>query len=190
VPADQGFYNHMSAAEIRARCPEFDSYRRFTVVRDPYDQIISFFHYKPVISQNKQGMLLSDAQELYRRGMHQDLRLRFAEFVQQGNLVDEKERLCINGKLVVDRWLRFENLQADIASLVQDWNLPLSTDSLETDLPRFKIMRHHTETQSPPPVDAYLSAEALASINKHREWHLQAFGYEAKDPQAFPSLRA
>ena len=42
-----GFYNHMPASQIFERLPQFYDYTRLTVVRNPYDRAISYFHFSP-----------------------------------------------------------------------------------------------------------------------------------------------
>lgn len=50
------FYNHMTANEIKDSVGEhiFNNYLKFCVVRNPYDKIVSLYHYrKPKMSFEK-----------------------------------------------------------------------------------------------------------------------------------------
>jgi len=187
VPEDQGFYNHMTASEIRDRCPEFDAFRRFTVVRDPYDQIVSFFHYKSILTNGATGMPFAEAQHLISDGLVDELRKQFAEFVFTTALPNEKMRLCIGDELMVERWLRFEHLMPDIVDLVRDWQLPLPSNRLAEQFPQFKVMRRGSQLPAPP-LDAYLSAESVDHINQLRAWHFKTFRYSTKKPSDHPPL--
>ena len=120
---DFGYYNHMPAAEIRQRCPQFDDYTRLTVVRDPYDRAISYFHFSHPTFTPPGGMPLDQAIALLKQGDRQVLQERFVAFLRHG-LPDEQALLCIEGRLAVQRWIRFEALHQDLEQLVGDLGLP------------------------------------------------------------------
>ena len=120
-----GYYNHMSAAEVRERFPQFDDYIGLTVVRDPYDRAISYFHFSHPTFTPPGGMPLDDAIALLKQGNQQLLKDRFIAFLRHG-LPDEQNLLCIEGRLAVQRWIRFESLHQDLEDLVCDLGLPLN----------------------------------------------------------------
>ena len=111
-----GYYNHMPAVEIRQRCPQFDDYTRLTVVRDPYDRAISYFHYSHPTFTPPGGIPLDEAIALLRQGHRSALQERFVFFCVMAPM---RRLLCIEGKLAVHRWVRFEALHQDLERLVQ-----------------------------------------------------------------------
>ena len=75
---------------------------------------------------------------------------------------------------MVQRWIRYEALEADLQRLVADLGLPL-TGSVAEHLPKFKRNRHGRADA--PPLEAYLSPRALELINQRSAWSFSTFGY-------------
>ena len=171
-----GYYNHMPAVEIRQRCAQFDDYTRLTAVRDPYDRAISYFHYSHPTCVPHGGIPLDEAIALLRQGDRSVLQERFVAFLRHG-LPDEQALLCIDGRLAVQRWVRFEALHQDLEALVQDLGLPL-THSVSEALPDFK--RNRQGRQDLPGIDDYLSAEALELIHQQCCWSFDTFNYQRR----------
>lgn len=96
-----------------------------------------------------------------------------------------------DGQLVVQRWLHYESLAADLAALARDWQLPLPTEAaaVAAGLPRFKVIRHQPG-QPAPPLESYLSAEAVAAVNARCAWSFAHFGYRQRQPEDWPALTA
>lgn len=101
------FYNHMPAWKIRARVPDrvWRDYYRFCVDRNPWDKTISHFHM--VNSRTGAGMT-------------------FEQYLERG-------RLCLNhplytdpatGELLVDRVLRFEDLDRELGEVFARLGVP------------------------------------------------------------------
>jgi hypothetical protein len=91
------FYNHMSAAEIRnAVGPRiFDGYFKFAVERDPRDRLISYYYW-----------------------LGQDRGTGFRDFVAGFKPVSNWERCTIDGRLAVDRLIRFDRLEAGLREVL------------------------------------------------------------------------
>ena len=175
---DYGFYNHMHAAAIQSCLPNFATYTRITSVRDPYDRAISHFHFLHETLPPHGQMPLEEAIALYTAGEAETLRAHFLRFIQQCGY-NESVMLCIDGELAVDRWLRYEELTADLEQLVADLQLPID-GSVATALPRFKQNRFGRTDL--PPVEAYLSPEAIAIINARSPLSFSTFAYQRRDP--------
>ena len=176
-----GYYNHMPAAEIRMRCSQFDDYTRLTVVRDPYDRAISYFHFSHPTFTPPGGMPLDQAIALLKQGDRHMLQERFVSFLRHG-LPDEQALLCIEGRLAVQRWIRFEALHQDLEQLVHDLGLPLE-GSVADALPGFKRNRQGREDR--PGIDDYLSAEALEMIDQQCGWSFDTFNYQRRSVSSF-----
>ena len=177
-----GFYNHMSAAEIRDRCTQFYDYTRLTVVRDPYDRAISYFHFTHPTFTPPGGIPLVEAMALLQRGERETLQERFVSFLRHG-LPDEQALLCIDGSLAVQRWIRFEKLYQDLEQLASDLALPLERPLAEV-FPRFKLNRQGRKDC--PNIEDYLSPEALNLIEQQCAWSFDTFGYQRRSANALP----
>lgn len=181
---DYGYYNHMPAGAIRQRLPEFDQFTCFTTVRDPYDRTISHFHFLHEALPPRGQMPLEEAIALHIVGETEALRARFLSFIKQC-AYHESHYLCIDGELAVDRWLRYETLVPDLEKLVVDLNLPLQGSVAEA-LPRFKQNRFGRNDL--PPVEAYLSSEAVTLINTRSPLSFSTFGYTRRDSATLAPL--
>lgn len=179
---DHGFYNHMPAAEIRSRLPDFAAYTRLTSVRDPYDRAVSHFHFIHEFLPCTGQLPLDEAITLVRDGQRDALQASFLAFLRQ-TPYDEQDLLCIDGQLAVDRWIHFEALVPELEQLVTDLQLPLHAEVVEH-LPRFK--QNRLGRTDIPPVKAYLSPEAVELINARSSLSFSAFGYTRLDPRACP----
>jgi hypothetical protein len=112
-----GYYNHISAAEIRERLGEerWRSYFKFCFERNPWDRVLSLYYWK--------------------RRKRPELSL--AAFIRSDELQVLKRRgiglYTIDGQVVVDRICRFENLAGELDALRRQWGI---AEPLE--LPRLK----------------------------------------------------
>ena len=171
-----GYYNHMPAAEIRTRCPQFDDYTRLTVVRDPYDRAISYFHFSHPTFTPPGGMPLDQAIALLKQGDRHILQERFVSFLRHG-LPDEQALLCIEG-LAVQRWIVLRRC-ITISSSWSTIHLCIRADAL----PGFKRNRQGREDR--PGIDDYLSAEALELIHQQCGWSFDTFNYQRRSVSSF-----
>lgn len=177
---DYGFYNHMPATEIRSRVPEFDTYTRITSVRNPYDRAISQFHYIHEFLPPMGQIPLEEAIHLHKQGKDNSLKALFLNFLH-GFSYNEEDLLCIDGKLAVEHWIRYESIIHDLEKLVTSLALPLQRSVSEA-LPRFKQNRFGRSDT--PPFDAYLSPEAIALINSRSRLSFEHFGYQQQQVSA------
>ncbi|MFW8634595.1 hypothetical protein [Cribrihabitans pelagius] len=93
------FYNHMPAALIRAQVPKgiWDSYRKVTIWRDPYDAAISRYYWEEL---ERAGISFGDFTNVYR------------------HMLQENRRIApLEGANAPDVFLRYEHLEEDIAAL-------------------------------------------------------------------------
>jgi len=93
------FYNHIPAAQARARIPQeiWDSYTKVTIWRDPYDAIISRYYWEKADAAG----------------------IPFGQFVNRyRNMLTENRRIApLDGSDAMDIYLRYEHLEEDIAAL-------------------------------------------------------------------------
>ena len=169
-----GYYNHMPASAVKSIFPHFDKYSKVTVVRDPYDRAISYFHFSHPTFTPPGGMSLDKAIELVRNGSKDILQESFVRFLRYG-LPDEQQLLCIDGVMAIQYCLRFEQLYSDLTKLVKSLSLPI-TSSISESLPAFKMNRQLRPDC--PPIADYLSRDAVELINKQCEWSFDTFNYD------------
>ncbi|MCP4998943.1 MAG: sulfotransferase family protein [Hyphomicrobiales bacterium] len=101
----QEYFNHITAADVKARIPAaiWDDYLIVSMVRSPYDRIISSFFWhggKP------------------RRGAFERFVVKNQHLLSQNQVITHIDGVC-----AVDYFLRFESLQDDVAVLEEKLNI-------------------------------------------------------------------
>ena len=113
-----GMNEHMPALEIKQKInPEiFHNYLKFVTVRDPFDQIISAYYWHNVSKEKERKLFFFKKRKK-----------SFAEFfkIKAKNIYkDEYDRYTDNNVVIVDKFLRYENLKEDISNLSKSLKLP------------------------------------------------------------------
>jgi hypothetical protein len=105
-------YNHMPAAEVKrlVGADVWNSYYKFTVARNPWDAVISMYHWAG--TGTLEDFLSSETLALLRKNY---------------------SIYAIDGEVAVDRICRFESLAADLGEVYERLDLPLPLE-----LPRAK----------------------------------------------------
>lgn len=108
-PTLANFYQHASALEVRELVPEivFDSYYKFSFVRNPWDWQVSLYSYMRQVKAHFQHDLVKN--------------LTFDEYIDwriHRDLVLQSERIADGqGNILMDFVGRFENLEADFSEI-------------------------------------------------------------------------
>jgi len=106
------FYNHMTAMEIKRKVGGdiFNNYFKFCVEREPIDKCVSHYSmFKNSLAHNTETHQLS-----------------WNEYVIAGNFpVDTEKYTDGKGKLIVDKIIRFENLEKEILEVSHKLNIGL-----------------------------------------------------------------
>ena len=101
------YWNHMTAAEIvRAVGRQlWKEYATFTVERNPFDRIVSQYFW---------------------RTRNQQPRPPFGEYLRslRPDEISNRHRYSLDGEIAVDRVLRFEDLEAELADFADDFGWP------------------------------------------------------------------
>jgi hypothetical protein len=141
-----GFFNHMSARRIKTAVGPsvWDSYFKFCVERNPWDKVLSSFHWS---------------------ASHMD----FDEFLSGPGLpVDHEMYLDEEGRMMVDKVVRYENLDEELSGLFSRFGL------------RFVRLNHNAKSQSRKDRrhyrEAYDSRQAEA-VSKSFSKEIELFGY-------------
>jgi len=154
---NEGFYNHMPAREILARVgPElWNGYYKFTFERNPWDKVVSYFHWVRALGHrfatfdefvavclqtNRFPLLLPSARALY----------------------------TVDGREAVDRVGRYESLVDDLRDICA--GLGMDFDGALT----------HAKGQFRPkgrPYADYYSAFSRDAVARAFRWEIERFGY-------------
>ncbi len=147
------FYNHMPASRIRELIPVniWNSYFKFCVERNPWDRVVSAYYW-----QNKFEPRQPMIDWLNARGI-ESLRKR------------GRELYTIDGSVVVDRVLKFENLADELEEVRKLLGLSEALELPNAKASFRKEKRHYSEV---------FSDEEKQIISRNFEFEIKSFGYE------------
>ena len=112
------FEEHMSASEIKSKVSPkiWEEYYKFVVVRNPFDQIISAFYWHNKSKEKERKFIFFKKRKKVFK--------EFFKIKAHHIFEDEYLRYTLNDKVLVDNFLRYENLKSDLISLSKKINLP------------------------------------------------------------------
>ena len=175
----QTWYNHMPAANIRARVGEetWQAYFKFCVIRNPFDRAVSlFYHFKSSYAK-------SPGKEIVRNGIKYAMGKRhtvywpregsdpeqFRHWILQGGYLLDRDKYAIDGKLVLDHYVRYESLTEDIEAVCQRLDVPFEPARL----PAFNAKRRSRGI----PLPEYYDSATREAVAQRYAFELDAFGY-------------
>ncbi len=160
-PRKAFFRHHATAAWVKLKLPAeiFDGYLKFAVVRNPYDRVISYYHY---LTQNTAHHRYDQVKGLsFRQYLDYD-----AERLGKGRT--DTQLACVadkSGHILVDRILHFETLKADFADLCSTLDLPAPALPVEN------------ASKRPKSADPYADEESRAHVARLYAQDFETFGY-------------
>ena len=152
-------FNHTSAKLVKKRigAERFERYQKFCVVRNPWDRAVSQFFFEKF----GEGML----------GLPEDLEFSDYLKVLPDSKLTDSWLYTIDGNLVVDRTIRFENL-------AEEWpDLLLSFGFDYVDLPRAKSKTRRTKLH----YSLFYDDASIRRVNEICKWEITKFGYVFDD---------
>lgn len=120
-PGDSIFYNHISARELKRLISSqtWEEYYKFTVVRNPFDKLVSAFYFQH--RDKKVDQLTRN--ELVRS---------FRGWLESGNIIYDGNKYLIDGKVVVDEFIRYESLYEGIRKICGALSVPFEREQIPT----------------------------------------------------------
>ena len=146
------FYSHIPSTEIVNHLPKdvWNNYFKFTVERNPYDKVVSFFFWR-------------NGHKKYKS---------VADFIEDGGLwgKDGFDLYSINGSIAVDKVYFYE----DLDFLEKDLTKRLKLEQ-RFELPKYRAKSHHRQEADYHKV---LDARAIELISEKYAREIDLFGYE------------
>lgn len=171
------FYHHIPARKLK---PIFDergwdwfAYRRFCVVRNPFDRVVSLYHHYKKINADRGKSRTSLRNFLKYLYFQVRPEITFAEYVMNLNPQDPltvslAEFICDeNGEFLVDDVLTFERLNSLLPAYLQQMGLFIT----EEDIP---VLNTSTERE---PYTLYYTHETRERVASLYAYEIQRFSY-------------
>lgn len=138
----EGFRNHMPAVEVRERVGPrvWDRYFKFCIERNPWDKVVSEFHMQRA---------------------RNDPSLTFTQFIGTRRFPRNLQLYSEGGTVIVDRVLRYESLEGDLAEVFRTIGVPFGGGLGVRAKGQYRDdRRHYREYYTPE--QAAVVAEAMA----------------------------
>ena len=172
--------NHMSAQSIRDLIGQdiWERYFKFTVVRNPFDKLISMFFMLENEKQNYNDTqplktltkLILGRGKLF-NGVNEKTEIeRFRCWIRQGGSIIDRDKYLIDGEECVDYFIRFEDLHKDMKHVCACLSIPFEPSAI----PEFKKGIRHSKLQ----IQDYYDHETEKIARKLYAWELERFGYD------------
>ncbi len=179
-PGGSIWYNHMSAERICDLISQdiWDCYFKFTVVRNPFDKLISRFvmrekakqYYSYIQRLNAFAKQILDIGAPIDRVKGKTEIERFRCWIRKGGAVIDRDKYIIDGQECVDYFIRFENLHKGMKHVCNHLSIPYEP----LRIPEFKKRKEHHSIQ----IRDYYDHETEQIVQKLYYWELERFGYD------------
>jgi hypothetical protein len=177
----QTWYHHMPAAKIRRRLGPYlwGSYFKFTVVRNPFDKLISGFYMqeKRINNYTAADKLRAIARKLSGKAHSRDYIAgatpveRFRSWVRNGGAMLDRNKYLIDGEICIDYFIRYENLENGIRHVCDKLEVAFEPQNI----PRLKSGIRNKQLS----VDEFYDPETIDIVKKLYAFELDYFGYAA-----------
>ncbi|MGC9453379.1 MAG: sulfotransferase family 2 domain-containing protein [Phycisphaerae bacterium] len=151
------YYNHMDAYVVRARTPRriWRSYLKFCVERNPWDKTLSHYHFIATVRKDRFGVMSLD--EYFQRGFNC---VNYPKYTEPGE----------PSRLIVDRVLRYESLNEELAEVFADLGVPFEG--------RLGVRAKGDLRKDRRPYQEVLTEEQAATIARLHRPEIELMGYE------------
>lgn len=179
-PLRPRWYNHMPAARIRRLLGRevWDGYFKFTVVRNPFDRLVSAFYFLAAIAPAAGGLnpvpwLLRSERRIPRpprlgRDDAETVR-RFRAWLPHSGWVHDRAAYWIDGRPCVDFFIRYEALRSGLEEVCGRVGVPFEWERLQTLKSQYRSQRI--------PVRDFYDPVSTAWVQRRYDWELAHFGY-------------
>jgi len=150
------WYHHMSASQIKAKLSDdvWNEYLKFTVVRNPYDKLVSAFHHFGLSDKN-----LAKQEKI----------LLFRNWLKSGGRAIDRNVYTIDNEIVVDEVIKFESLLEGLERVCNKLSVAFEPGTL------LSLKDHHRKDKSE--IAVFFDQESKEIVESAYQFELQHFGY-------------
>ena len=165
----------MGAADILSIVGEdvWKNYYKFTVIRNPFDKMISLFFFIEKIN-NKKSRFRRIIRNIVRNGRKNEIE-RFRSWVRRRGEPRDRNKYLIDGKECVDYFIRYEELNEGIRHVCDVLSIPYEPSRI----PHYKSGIRNKRIA----LEHFYDSETIAVVEKRFAWEIERFGYQPPKPQ-------
>lgn len=172
------WWNHMPASLIKERMEddkEWNTYFKFCVIRNPFDKLISAFHFqnKALPNQSRWYYYRRRLTKRYDNVVHSGIsptKIRqFKDWLKSNDSFIDRDKYFIDGTLCVDFFIQYEDLQGGIQKVCQELDIPFEPERI----PNFKAGIRPKKDYS-----AYYDEEAIELVRNLFKFEVEKFDYQ------------
>lgn len=154
------WFNHMPAKKISELLDEelWNKYFKFTIVRDPFDKLISGFYF---LLRNNTIQIDDGNSEID----------RFRMWVKVAGGIVDRDKYLINGEECVDYFIRYEKLHEGIAHVCEQLSIPFISSSI----PKYKTGIRSNKYS----INDFYDKNTIQTVQEKFAWEIQRFGYHS-----------
>ena len=168
------WFDHMPAKAIKSYLGDeaWESYFKFCVIRNPFDKLVSAFHFYEWLVNHYSGWQKTKLVVAHgiRPGSKLDEVKRFQKWVAWTWWFNDYDKYLINGNVCVDFFIRYESLLSDTKSVCENVNFPFEPNRI----PKLNTAMRPRERE----LAEYYDAKTIATVRKRFQFELDYFGYE------------
>lgn len=171
---DTRWWNHMPAALIKQQVGDevWKRYFKFCVIRDPFDQAISRFHFQRSRSEAAAVIPRDLSDGAAKSPIDPELKAQFKAWLLRQRFRD-RDRYTIESEICVDYFIRYESLEEGIKQVCATIGVPFEAE---------KIPRLKAGLRPEYPVAEYYDRETIAFVANACRFELKHFGYRPPMP--------
>jgi len=176
--ADLTWWNHMPAALLKERLQDdekWNSYFKFCVIRNPFDKVISAYHFqtKALPNQPRWYYYRRKAKKFFNQiffnGISPAMKRDFKRWLIEGNMFIDKDKYFIGDEMCMNYIIQYENLAQGIQEVCERLDIPFEPARI----PRFKVSNRPKKSYS-----AYYDQETIDLVTKLFEFEVKLFNYQ------------
>lgn len=171
------WHNHMPAKQIRrlVGASVWENYFKFTVVRNPFDRLVSAFYYlasarPPSARPARRWTRLRPAIVPTSGRNDAETIAHFRAWVQTARLPQDRQLYCIEGQEAVDCFIRHEDLPAGVEAVC-------TRVGAHFDLGRLQAFKSQFRNRGIEVCDFYDRATEVL-VREQYAWEIDRFGYD------------
>jgi hypothetical protein len=177
----QIWYNHMPAAKIKDKIGTslWNTYFKFTVVRNPFDKLVSGFYMqeKRIRNYTIAQKLMIIAKKFSGKANPRDYIVgasqieRFRSWIRTGEVMIDRNKYMINGDICIDFFIRYEDFENGIKHVCDKLDIAFEPENI----PRLKSGIRNNQFS----LSEFYDPETINIVNQLYEFELNYFGYTA-----------